>query len=235
MNRLLVPGAAQGQVRLTGLKAHKLVHVLRSRTGDALEVFDGAGAAFDASVVEVGEGLVVLALGPARRAPGLRPVTIVQALPKGDRLEWVLEKGTELGASAFWPVVSERTVVKLSGREEVKRARWQRVVDEAARQCGRTEVPTVHAPGPLLEVARQLGGQVLVLDEEERTLRLSDAAGVGPLALVVGPEGGLARAEVAALVAGGAVTVSLGPAILRTETAALAALAVLRHLEGTLG
>jgi 16S rRNA (uracil1498-N3)-methyltransferase len=235
MNRLLIPGATEGQARLDGPRAHKLVHVLRSRVGDRVEVFDGAGAALDATLLEVGEGHVLLSLGPPRRAPASRAVAIVQALPKGDRLEWMLEKATELGASAFWPVVSERTVVKLAGREDTKRDRWQRVVEEAARQCGRAEVPEVHRPGPLLDALPRLEGQVLVLDEEERGVRLSDAAGLGPLALVVGPEGGLARAEVEALVAAGAVPVSLGPSILRTETAALAALAVLRHLEGTLG
>jgi 16S rRNA (uracil1498-N3)-methyltransferase len=235
MNRLLVPGAAPGPVRVEGARAHKLAHVLRARAGDALEVFDGAGAAFDATITAVTEGHVQLELGPARRAPGSRAVAIVQALPKGDRLEWMLEKATELGAAAFWPVVSERTVVRLSGREEAKRGRWQRVVEEAARQCGRAEVPVVHPPGPLLTTVRALAGRVLVLDEEERTVRLSDAAGDGPVSLVVGPEGGLSRAEVAALAAAGAVPVSLGPSILRTDTAALAALAVLRHLEGALG
>jgi 16S rRNA (uracil1498-N3)-methyltransferase len=237
MNRLLVPGATPGEVRVTGPRAHKLVHVLRSQVGDTLEVFDGAGATFEATLVEVGAEAVLLTLGEARRAAAQRAIAVVQALPKGAKLEWMLEKATELGASAFWPVVSERTVVKLSGREPAKLARWQRVVDEAARQCGRAEVPVVHPPQALLPVARSLAttATVLVLDEEERAVRLSDPAAQGPLAVVVGPEGGLSRGEVAALASSGAVPVTLGAAVLRTETAALAALVVLRHLEGALG
>jgi 16S rRNA (uracil1498-N3)-methyltransferase len=237
MNRLLLPGAAPGAVQLSGARAHKLLHVLRLQVGDCLEVFDGAGLTLDATLTAVGSDSVGLALSSPRRSAPARAIAIVQALPKGDKLEWMLEKATELGATAFWPVLSDRTVVKLSGREAAKLARWQRVVDEAARQSGRAEVPVVHPPGPLLDVVRCLApaAQVLVLDEQEREVRLSEAAGQGRLALVVGPEGGLARAEVAALEAHGAIAVSLGTGILRTETAALAALAVLRHLEGVLG
>ena len=239
MIRAFVPDAREGALAVTGAVCHHLARVLRLRAGDAVELFDGRGHSFSARVVEVGAEAVRLEVGPGRAAPPSRPVAVVQGLPKADKLEWVLQKGTELGASAFFPVTTARSVVKLSGPGGAKQARWQRIVDEAARQCGRALVPRVEAPRALLEAARALAEthRLLVLDEEERGLGLAAAVAdaPGPLALVVGPEGGLGRDEVAALAALGARPVTLGQRVLRTETAALAALAVVRHLDGELG
>jgi 16S rRNA (uracil1498-N3)-methyltransferase len=240
MIRLLVPGAAEGSVTVAGPRLHYVRDVLRLRAGDALEVFDGAGRAFDARLATLEADAATLTLGPAREAPKPRPITIVQGLPKAEKLELVLQKGTELGATAFAPAACARSVVKLQGKEEAKLARWQRIVEEAARQCGRADVPEVLPPQPLLAAVAALPGApaVLVLDEEERALPLSAAVaplGRRPLALVIGPEGGLAREEVSALVGRGAAPVTLGRLVLRTETAALAALSVLRHLDGELG
>ena len=241
MRRLHLPTAAAGPLRLEGPRFHHLVRVLRARAGEVLEIFDGRGTVFSAQVDEVGAQGASLTLGPGIPQGAARAITIVQGLPKSEKLEWVLQKCTELGAAAFFPVFCERTVVKPSGREEAKVLRWQRIVEEAARQSGRADVPTVHPPQPLLEAVRALSGaRVLVLDEEEEALPLSaavaqDLSSAQPLALVIGPEGGLSRAEVAALRAEGALPVNLGQRILRTETAALAALAVLLHLQGELG
>ena len=240
MIRLLVPSAAQGQVSVDGPRHHYLLNVLRLKAGDALEVFDGEGLAFDGKVVSLGQLGGVLLLGPGREAPRPRSITIVQGLPRAEKLELVLQKGTELGASAFAPSGCARCVVKLDGKEEAKLARWQRIVEEAARQCGRATVPHVFPARPLLAAVAALPGDpaLLVLDEEERALPLSTAVaslGARPLALIIGPEGGLTREEVNALVAKGAIGVTLGRLVLRTETAALAALAVLRHLDGELG
>jgi 16S rRNA (uracil1498-N3)-methyltransferase len=193
---------------------------------------------FDAKVVSVDADGLTVQLGAPRAVPPPRRVTVIQGLPKADKLELVLQKGTELGASAFWPVAMKRCVVKLEGKEEKKLERWRRIVEEAARQCGRADVPEVLDPVQVSEAA-MTETTVLVLDEAERSLPLSDAVrSVGAsrsLALVIGPEGGLDRSEVDALVAHGALTVTLGPNVLRTETAALAALAVIRHLDGLLG
>jgi 16S rRNA (uracil1498-N3)-methyltransferase len=239
--RLLVPLAAGAPdpLRIDGASFHHL-RVLRVAAGDRIEVFDGRGRAWEAEVLAVERDHAVVRLGEARTAPAGRTIAIVQALPKADRLELVLQKGTELGAAAFHPAVAERSLVRLSpSAAEVRRERWQRIAAEAARQCGRHDVPTVHPLLPLVAAVRALasGTRVLVLDEEEQGLRLTDATGEpdAALALVVGPEGGLTRAEVDALRALGGRSVSLGPLVLRTETAALAALAVLRHRDGLLG
>jgi 16S rRNA (uracil1498-N3)-methyltransferase len=240
--RVLVPlaGTAPDPLRIDGAAFHHL-RVLRVARGDRLEVFDGRGRAWEAEVLALERDHALLRLGAVRTAPAGRSVAIVQALPKADKLELVLQKGTELGAHAFFPATSERSVIRLSdSAARTRRDRWQRIADEAARQCGRHDVPVVHPVLPLVDAVRGLtpGTRVLILDEEEQTLRLSGAADAdpgGPVALVVGPEGGLARNEIDALRALGGAAVSLGPLVLRTETAALAALAVLRHRDGLLG
>ncbi|MBL8919533.1 MAG: 16S rRNA (uracil(1498)-N(3))-methyltransferase [Myxococcaceae bacterium] len=238
MKRVFVPGATAGSSRLTGPAFHHLAVVLRVKAGEALEVFDGRGHAFDATITQVDDDALTLALGPARAMPPPRRVTLVQGLVRVEKLELVLQKGTELGASAFLPASARRSVVKLEGKEPKKLERWRRIVEEAARQCGRADVPDV-LPVVALDAVALPDTTVLVLDEEERTVSLSQAVRAldtaRPLALVVGPEGGLDRAEVTALVARGAQPVTLGGNVLRTETAGLAALAVIRHLDGLLG
>lgn len=239
MKRVLVPDAAPGRHQLTGERFHHLAVVLRVKPDEPLEVFDGRGSLYPATVVSVEAAHVTLELGTRTELPKQRSVTIVQGLPRGEKFELVLQKATELGASAFVPAPAQRSVVKLDdGKVEAKLQRWQRIVEEAARQCGRADTPTVLPPQPLAAFEAP-GVSVLVLDEETRAVRLSSALETlpkdAPLALVVGPEGGLAREEVDALTARGAIAVSLGPLILRTETAALAALAVIRHLDGSLG
>ncbi|QRK12876.1 16S rRNA (uracil(1498)-N(3))-methyltransferase [Archangium violaceum] len=237
-----IPEPAPPEVTLSGDRRHYLLHVLRLGEGASLEVFDGSGRAFDARVASVDADTVRLVLGPARHAPPAREVHILQGLPKGDKLEWVLQKGTELGATAFHPVAAARSVVKLEPkRAEERTSRWTKIVEEAARQCRRNDVPLVHGPRPLVEAARALapGTTLLVLDEEESAVPLGEAirscAPGAPVALVVGPEGGLDREEVSALRALGGRPVTLGRRILRTETAALAALAVMAYLDGELG
>lgn len=241
MIRLLVPHAVSGNVSIDGERLHYLTRVLRLRVGDALEVFDGEGQRFDARVVSLDEKSATLSLENPRGEPALREVLIVQGLPKGDKLELVLQKGTELGASGFLPAACERSVVKLKDDTSSKHARWQRIAEEAARQSGRADVPVVHAPAQLIKgvEAFRESHALLVLDEEERAVPLSQALGAlrgdRPIALIIGPEGGLARSEIDQLTRLGARPVTLGRLVLRTETAALAALAVVRHLDGVLG
>jgi 16S rRNA (uracil1498-N3)-methyltransferase len=239
MKRLFLPGARAGAMAVSGPAFHHLVRVQRLEAGATLEVFDGEGKAYPARLVAISAEAATLELGAAQDSEALSAITIVQGLPKGDKLEWVLQKGTELGATAFAPFAAERSVVKLGDKAEARQKRWQKVVEEAARQCGRSDVPRVEPARPLAAAldALAVGTRLLVLDEEERAVRLSHAAAQseGPLALIIGPEGGLSRGEVAALLARGAVAVTLGRRVLRTETAALAALTVLRHLEGELG
>jgi 16S rRNA (uracil1498-N3)-methyltransferase len=236
MIRLLHAGAASGPLTVDGAAAHYLFHVHRLKKGDALEVFDGSGRAFSARVVDER----TLELGEGRQAPRVRAVTLVQGMPKGDKLELVVQKACELWATALWPAFCERSVVKSAEGDVKKQLRWQKIADEAARQCGRSALMAVERPGPLAEVLRkQSGAALLVLDEAEHGRSLSAAVkslpAPAPLALFIGPEGGFSDAERALLDGAGAVRVTLGALVLRTETAALAALTVIRHLDGLLG
>lgn len=244
MIRLLhpVPEGAR-EIVLEGERHHHLVHVLRAEIDDELEVFDGQGRSYAARIVELSEESARLVVEPPRVAPPLRRVTLIQGLPKGEKLEWVLQKCTELGAAAFRPVFTRRTVVKLTADRAADRARrWTKIAEEAARQSGRSDVPEVHAPVPLQEAIAALppGTHVFVLDEEERSRSLRERfsalrADPAEVALVIGPEGGLDRAEVEALLAAGAQPVTLGTRVLRTETAPIVALTIVLLLDGALG
>jgi 16S rRNA (uracil1498-N3)-methyltransferase len=235
--RLEVPSPTPERLRVEGHALHHL-RVARVVPGEAVEVFDGRGRAWAAHLESVDERVAVLRLGEERSGATGRTVVLIQGLPKGDKLDWVLQKATELGVSAVWPVVTARSVARPKPEAlESRHARWFRIVEEAARQSGRADVPEVTGLRPLAEAvgAVPTGMRLLVLDEDERTARLRAEVREGPVALVVGPEGGLAREEVEALRAAGGVPVSLGPLVLRTETAGVAALAVIRHLDGLLG
>ncbi|MGQ0503897.1 MAG: RsmE family RNA methyltransferase [Myxococcaceae bacterium] len=232
MIRLFHP-LPEPHLTLAGERHHYLTRVLRLMRGDTLEVFDGKGKAFAAKVQRVDEDSSLLELGAAQECVAGRHLTLIQGLPKGDKWEWIIQKATELGVSALAPVETVRSVVKVDpSKTENKTKRWQKIAEEAARQSGRRDVPVVHAVTSLMEAVQALapGTQLLTLDEEERAVSLSQALKADvPLALIIGPEGGLDRSEVQGQ------PVSLGQLILRTETASVAALCVVLHRDGRLG
>lgn len=239
------PGATA--VRVTGDEAHHGLRVLRLGIGQAVVVLDGSGMEYRGTIETVRGGgapefavRVVAALSsPAE--PDLF-VHLVQGIPKGDKLEYVLQKGTEVGVSAFWPVWTERVLVLFGGdKAEARRARWQRIAAEAAKQSRRAILPAVSAPAGLFDVARELregGVELLVLWERAttplrealRSLGRRGARDARPaVALVVGPEGGLTPQEVEGLEALGARCATLGPRILRSETAGPVAAALVLY------
>jgi 16S rRNA (uracil1498-N3)-methyltransferase len=236
--RLPVPGERiAARVELSRAERHYLLDVLRLSPGAVLEVFDGAGGRYRATLREDG----ALALGEREEGPARAAIVLAQALVKGDKMDLVAQKATELGASAVVPFESERSVVRLSGaRAEERVRRWQKIAEEAARQCGRADVPRVHPVMSLagaLEVGRSLGARCIVLWEREKSCRLGQAAAeaAGPLLIAAGPEGGFSDGEIEEARAAGALTASLGARVLRSETAPLAALSVLLFLAGELG
>src|SRR5262249_41415930 len=154
--RLFHPIAAHATpdaLTLEGEGFHHLVHVLRARAGDEVEVFDGRGRRFPGKLERVDDEHALVRLGPPEAASAAtRAVFVVQGVPKGERMDYVVQKGTELGATAFLPFAAERSVVRLEGtRADTRRARWSRIAEEAARQCGRADVPPVHGIAPLAE------------------------------------------------------------------------------------
>jgi 16S rRNA (uracil1498-N3)-methyltransferase len=218
---------------VSGEPYHHLVHVLRARVGNTVELFDGHGRACEAVIESIEESRALLRLGRRVEKRLERSLTLLQGLPKGEKWEWILQKGTELGASRFVPLTTARTIVKLDPAKAAHRQeRWSKVVQEAARQCGRADVPEIWPLQTLSEALRRLspGTTSFVLDEEERAMNLRRALAPldpsVPLAFSVGPEGGWERDEIAMHRSHGATPVTLGTRVLRTETAALAVLAM---------
>ncbi|HZX40622.1 MAG TPA: RsmE family RNA methyltransferase, partial [Myxococcaceae bacterium] len=154
--RLDVPTPAPERVRVEGAALHHL-RVARIVPGEKVEVFDGRGRAWGGWLETVDEAGAVLRLGDERRGELGRPVVLIQGLPKGDKLDWVLQKSTELGVSAVWPVVTARSVARPKPEALGPRhGRWQRIVEEAARQSGRAEVPEVAPLRSLNEALKAL-------------------------------------------------------------------------------
>jgi 16S rRNA (uracil1498-N3)-methyltransferase len=220
-----------------------LTRVLRLTVGDRVIVFDGRGVEADADIIRIGPRALELKLADRRQTPASsRPeLTLIQALTKGDKLDLVVQKATELGVNRIIPAASARSVPRLEAMRALgRRARWQKIARDAARQSGRTDVPEVE-PVTQIEVALTAAPQTafkVMMWEGARTHGLRQALPKTPpsqLVIVTGPEGGFAQAEVEAARAAGFEVCGLGPRILRTETAALVTLAILGFALGDLG
>jgi 16S rRNA (uracil1498-N3)-methyltransferase len=220
---------------IAGAQAEHMARVLRVQVGTEADVVAG-GRVFHAEVVAVTSAEVRFNLIAEVEADPALPVTLVMTVYKFDRMEWALEKATELGVAAIAPVIARRTEKHLAQAAEKRAERWRRIVHEASQQSRRSDVPLIHVPGPLAERVRAASSCMrIVLAEQERTTTLrqaieeaAQAAGgeMPALEMAIGPEGGWAPEEEALFDANGWRAVSLGPRILRAETAAIAALAV---------
>jgi len=240
--RLYVPGErlAGPRVTLTGPEHRHLGRVLRARPGDPVTLFDGVGGEVEARVARIGRAETELELG-ARRATvaSPAPVTLLTAIPRGALMDFLVQKTAELGVARLVPIVTARSVARPDA-EAGRRTRWEKIAREAARQCGRADVPVVDAPTALATAlaAPDLPARRLALFEGEhsRSLR-SELTGHPPtaIALLVGPEGGFAPAEIEAARSAGFVPVGLGSLILRVETAAIVAVALVADAAGALG
>ncbi|HWQ38190.1 MAG TPA: 16S rRNA (uracil(1498)-N(3))-methyltransferase [Burkholderiales bacterium] len=229
------------EVRLPSGAAHHAARVLRLTIGDPLVLFNGRGGEYQARIVRLDRGEVWVKTGgytePQRESP-IESI-LAQGVCSGDRMDLTLQKSVELGVSGIQPLMTERSVVRLTAERAARRAEhWQNLVVSACEQCGRNTVPRVAA---LLKLEDWLARLPVAAPRGELRLLLSPTAEVSfkvlPKAparvlLLVGPEGGLSGAEVAAALGRGFLPVRLGPRILRTETAALAALAGIQALWG---
>lgn len=235
------PLAAGARVALPDAAAAHLLRVLRLGAGDACVLFNGDGRDYDARIVattkKAAEVQIVSAKDVATESP-LR-ITLAQALARGDKMDWILQKATELGVAAIAPILTERTEVRLGGERADRRlVHWRGVVASACEQCGRARLPAVGDPSPLADWVAALPADAcrLALDPEgEPAARTVPLAGDAPVVLAIGPEGGFSERDLATLRAAGFRGLRLGPRILRTETAGLAAIAALQALHGDLG
>lgn len=238
VRRVHLPAASvEGDhARLTPEARHYLRDVLRLAPGDGVEVFDGAGGAWAGRVEE---GFETLALGPRReRRTAPAEVWLLFALAKGEKPDLVVQKATELGVSALVPFAAARSVVRLDPAKGEERARrWRRIAEEAARQCGRDDVPDVRAPATLEDALAGVParfGKIVLHREGGVSLSALGPATEGAWAAVVGPEGGLDEVELRACEGVGFRRVALGPRTLRAETAAIVCVALLQAQFGDL-
>ncbi|KAA2283669.1 16S rRNA (uracil(1498)-N(3))-methyltransferase [Arenimonas fontis] len=215
--------------------AAHLVRVLRLGPGDALVLFNGDGHDYPAVLLETGKrgaSAEVSGQVPVANESPLR-ITLAQGIARGDKMDWVLQKATELGVAAIVPVLTERTEVKLDGDRAGKRlAHWRGVLAAACEQCGRARLPTLSAPVPLAQWAASAREPLKLVLEPEGGVALADLPATDAVALAVGPEGGLSARDLEALRAAGFRSLRLGPRVLRTETAGLAAVAALQACWG---
>jgi 16S rRNA (uracil1498-N3)-methyltransferase len=241
MPRFYIPPHAwkPDQLALDAAETHHALDVLRMKSGDRATVFNGQGAEATVEIAAVEKEQVALRkLTMGKSAPVVCALTLAQAIPKGKNMDLIVEKATELGAAAIVPLLSERTIVKAEEGEAVaKRDKWQRVAIEAAKQCGQNWVPVVATPQTPKEFF-QAGEKfdlmlIASLQPDSRGLKqvLADlgAKKLGRVLILVGPEGDFTPAEINLAKNSGCQPITLGPIILRTETAAIYCLSVLSH------
>jgi 16S rRNA (uracil1498-N3)-methyltransferase len=235
--RLVVEGSA----------ANHITRVLRLRSGDAVTVFDGSGGEFGARIEEFRKNSVVVMVEdhrPLDRESPL-PLTLAQGISRGERMDWVIQKATELGASRIVPLFTKRSMVRLDEKQaDRKLQHWRAIAIAACEQCGRNKIPDLAAPVDFFDVlpADDSGATRLLLSPTG-DLRIEDLEGMGQdahqdarkgITVLIGPEGGLEDVEQEAALAAGFKAVRLGPRVLRTETAAIAALTIIQRYFGDL-
>lgn len=247
VRRLFIPGSLADTVTLTGNDAHHLGYTLRARVGERCVVVDAERQVAAMEIVGFTADTVTLRLVEKLAADTEPPIqlTLAVCLLKADKMEFVVQKAVELGATAVQPLESENCVARYDEKKAAaRRERWQRIADEAAKQCGRTALLTVAPILPFGEWIATRSDKNAKDDatffcyekEQEKTLGawLSETQAEAYTALI-GPEGGFAPAEAEAAIHAGVTAVTLGPRILRAETAAAAALTIVQHVKGDLG
>ena len=248
MARVFVPPTQikGGQAYITGAEMEHIDRVLRLAVGDEVTILDGLGGVFLASISEKNKDNVFCDIIGADMPDNEPPVkvTLVQGLPKADKMELVVQKGTELGLAGLIPLQCQRSIVRLDAKKAAQRQeRWQRIAMEAAKQCRRGKYPKVEQVMNWGEVLNSLPKQAIALlpwEEESgrgiKSLRDKyEASAPSEIYVFIGPEGGFTGAEVLRAQEYGVIPVSLGPRILRTETAGLAVLSMLMYEFGDLG
>jgi len=231
--------AAGKSCTLEGSAANHIMRVLRLREGDALTLFDGRGGEYGARVTGFSRNSVQVDVQEHREVEreSTLDLTLAQGISRGERMDWVMQKATELGVTRIVPVITERSIVKLDERQsERKVEHWRAIVIAACEQSGRNRLPGVATPCPFREVLRPADQQNTrrLLLSPTGSLSARDLALSGPVTILVGPEGGLSPEEQDLAIDLGFEQVRMGPRVLRTETAAIAALTILQHDYGDL-
>jgi 16S rRNA (uracil1498-N3)-methyltransferase len=246
VNRFFIPASSiEGeQVRLDPEQSHQICHVLRLKPGDTIVALDDSGVEYEVTLTEVRLRETVGRVTGRRQASGEPTAELVlfQSLLAREKFEWVLQKGTEVGVAQFVPVLTERSLVRARLIEERKLDRWHRIVTEAAEQSHRGRIPKIGQIVPFRAAVTRLAGfdRRLIASPLDEAMSLRDALHATggerlSVALLIGPEGGFTPEEVAMACEKGAVPIRLGPRVLRTETAAMVACALVLYELGDMG
>ncbi len=231
------PLDGNAELELEERAAHYLLKVLRMEAGRELVLFNGQGGEFPAVIAEKTKSRVIVKTGDKQEINRESPLDthLGIGISRGERMDWVLQKATELGVTAITPLFSERTEVKLNGDRLDKRVQhWQNILISACEQCQRNVLPVLHPPRQLNEfLADDRAEQRFVLHHRAET-RLADLPPPASASLLIGPEGGLSVDEIALAAQYNFTPLKLGERVLRTETAPVAALAIMQHLWGDL-
>ena len=240
-HRLYISQPISGNKELTveGEQAHYLSRVLRLKPGSNVTLFDGSGSEYPSVVVAAKRQIVVLQIGQAvsRDTESHLPLRLIQGISRGERMDFVVQKATELGVQRISPVLSEFSVVKLkSDRAQRRMQHWNKIAQSACEQCGRNKLPIIDEPIALHELLQRneiAACKLLLQPCAPVSLQQIDKV-ESAVDLLIGPEGGLSDAEIELATHAGFTAVSLGPRVMRTETAALAAVAIIQALWGDL-
>ncbi len=231
------PLSGRQGITLDEEQSHYLLRVLRMDAGRELILFDGRGGEYQGHILEAGKKHVSIALGDFRADDRCSPLALELGIgiSRGERMDWVLQKATELGVSTITPLFTERTEVKLSGERLGKKlAHWQQILISACEQCQRNRLPRLQQPQPLAPWLESCQA------EQRFVLHHRDSKGLGghdtpaSVALLIGPEGGLSAEEIASAQASAFAPLTLGPRVMRTETAPLVAISLVQYLWGDL-
>ena len=242
MRRLFLKGLLSDTVTITGDDAAHLMYAMRAKAGDEVTLVDDHGAVGRMELTGFTQDSVTMRLVERLDADTESPIDIelAQCLLKGDKFELVIQKAVELGVTRIQPLASRNCVVRYEGKKAAaKRERWQKIAEEAAKQCGRTRVPEVLPMLPLTEWLDARQGTLLFCYENEEQQPIKTALralpdNTGTIIALIGPEGGFTLDEAAAIEAAGGQSVTLGPRILRAETAAIAAMSIVQYEKGDL-
>lgn len=232
------PLTPNSTIALNDDAAHHVARVLRMQSGDALILFNGDGGEYRATIASVDKKSVHVALESANTSERESPLAIHLgiAISKGERMDWVIQKATELGVTQITPLQTERVEVRLNNeREEKKLSHWQAVAISACEQCRRNRIPAIHSPQMLSAWLDSINADVkFVLHHRSEVTLESFAEKPRSVALLIGPEGGLSDTEIALAERKNFAPLRLGPRVMRTETAPIAALSILQFLWGDL-
>jgi len=230
------------KVWITGQDAHHIVRVMRLAVGDKAIVCNENNACYNMTIVAIEPNQVIGAISAARKENTELPVavTIAQGLPKGDKFELVLQKGTECGATQFMPIKMERSIVKIEPKKEAKKLeRWHKIVKEAAEQAHRQRVPVIHKVIDFEQALTLVHDFDVCLFAYEETAKIGDMRSLNKILtktlpgskilVLIGPEGGISKREAIKLLEAGFTACAIGPRILRTETAAIYLLSAISY------